>query len=92
MNQEVDMSEFSYDVKLFQVFSLLEKEKKALSYCFEIFCLNEPDLLYRYNYALHEQSSFIHSPIHIGYDLVNLIENPMSKSKEHEEPRRKSDF
>lgn len=53
MNQEVDMSEFSYDVKLFQVFNR-HKERQALSYSFEIFSHNEPDLIYRYNYALHE--------------------------------------
>lgn len=47
------MSEFSYDVKLYQVFNK-KYERKALSYSFEIFSLNEPDLVYRYNYALHE--------------------------------------
>jgi len=56
MNQEVEMSEFTYDVKLYQVFNraALASEKRVLSYNFEVFCLNEPDLLYRYNYALHE--------------------------------------
>ena len=78
MNQEVVMSEFSYDVKLFQVFSK-KAEKQVLSYSFEVFSLNEPDLVYRYNYALHEQSSQIHSPVHFGYDIFNLIENPHSK-------------
>lgn len=55
MNQEVDLSEFSYDVKLYQIFSKeINAEKRALSYSFEVFCLNEPDLIYRYNHALHE--------------------------------------
>jgi hypothetical protein len=91
MNQEVDMSEFSYDVKLYQVFSR-QKEKQALSYSFEIFTLNEPDLIYRYNYALHEQSSFVHSPIHLGYDIVNLVENPLSRLRKNEEIKRRSEF
>jgi hypothetical protein len=51
MNKEVDMAEFSYDVKLYQVFDR-NKVKKALSYSLEILSLNEPDLIYRYNYAL----------------------------------------
>lgn len=50
MNQEVDMSEISYDVKMYKVFS----RKQIISYSLEIFSLNEPDLIYRYNYALHE--------------------------------------
>ena len=56
MNQEVDLSEFTYDVKLYQLFNKTSNlsEKRVLSYLFEIFCLNEPDLVYRYNYALHE--------------------------------------
>ena len=75
MNKEVDMSEFQYDVKLYQIFNI-DKDKKALAYSFEIFSLNEPDLVYRYNYALHEQSSYIHSPVHLGIDVINLIESP----------------
>ncbi len=69
----MDMSEFSYDVKLYQVFTR-SKEQKSLCYCLEIFSLNDPDLIYRYTYALHEQSSLINSPVHIGYDIINLIE------------------
>lgn len=68
------------------------KEKKALSYCFEIFSLNEPELMYRYIYALHEQSSFVHSPIHIGYDVVNLIENDLSRLRQNEESARRQEF
>lgn len=64
----------------------------ALSYSFEIFCLNEPDLIYRYNHALHEQSSTLHSPVHIGFDMVNLIENPLSKVRVNEESKRKAEF
>jgi hypothetical protein len=93
MNQEVDMSEFSYDVKLFQIFGNDKLDHKvALSYSFEIFCLNEPDLVYRYNHALHEQSSNIHSPVHIGFDMVNLIENPLSKVRINEDSKRKAEF
>jgi len=94
MNQEVEMSEFTYDVKLYQVFNraALASEKRVLSYNFEVFCLNEPDLVYRYNYALHEQSSFIHSPVHIGYEIVNLIENPSSRVRQNEDPKRKQEF
>jgi hypothetical protein len=94
MNQEVDLSEFTYDVKLYQIFNKTAQisDKKVLSYCFEIFCLNEPDLVYRYNYALHEQSSFIHSPVHIGYDIVNLIENHQSKVRQTDDPKRKQEF
>ena len=55
INQEVDLSEFSYDIKLYQIFSKEQGiEKRAFSYSFEIFSLNEPDLIYRYNHALHE--------------------------------------
>lgn len=88
------MSEFTYDVKLYQVFNraALASEKRVLSYNFEVFCLNEPDLVYRYNYALHEQSSFIHSPVHIGYEIVNLIENPSSRVRQNEDPKRKQEF
>jgi hypothetical protein len=47
------MSEHSYDVKLYQVFSK-GNEKRVLSYSLELFCLSDPALIYRYNYALHE--------------------------------------
>jgi hypothetical protein len=47
------MSEHSYDVKLYQVFSK-GNEKRVLSYSLELFCLSDPGLIYRYNYALHE--------------------------------------
>ena len=80
MNQEVDMSEHSYDVKLYQVFSRAN-DRRVLSYSLEMFCLSDPGLIYRYNYALHEQSSHVHSPVHIGYDIVNLIDNPQSNLK-----------
>lgn len=68
------MSEFTYDIKLYQIFEI--HKEKALAYSLEIFSLNEPDYIYRYNYPLHKQSSNIHTPMHLGYDILNLIENP----------------
>ena len=49
-------------------------------------------MIYRYNYALHEQSSHVHSPVHIGYDIINMIDNSKSRVKHSEEQARKKEF
>jgi len=43
------MSEFTYDIKLFMV-HLAKEDKSLLSYSLEIFALNDPDVIYIYNY------------------------------------------
>jgi hypothetical protein len=47
MNNEVEMSEFTFDIKLY---SIIEKESDLiLSYIIEVFVLTEPEVLFKYN-------------------------------------------
>ena len=71
------MSEFTYDIKLYHVFEI--HQEKPLAYSLELFSLNEPDLLYRYNYPLPLQSSALHSPLYLGFDLLNLTASDSDK-------------
>ena len=61
MNTEVEVSEFTYDIKLFLVnekdSTVIDADNqnnfnRALSYSLEVFAINEPDIVYRFNYPI----------------------------------------
>ncbi|CDW76064.1 UNKNOWN [Stylonychia lemnae] len=81
LNQEIEMSEFIYDIKLSLVHQTKD-EKTLLSYSLELFAMNDPDIIYIYNYPAKQQSSNIQIPTFVGFDIINVIENPM-KSVEY---------
>eukprot|EP00347_Sterkiella_histriomuscorum_P013376 403364949 len=80
MNQEIDMSEFTYDIKLYLIIEKKEEEAQ-IAYSLEIFALNDPDIVYIYNQPSTKKSNAINVPSIIGIDVINLIENPI-KSQE----------
>ena len=47
----------------------------------EIFSLNEPDILYIYNYPLANKSECLKTAIHIEEETINLIENPLKQNE-----------
>ena len=49
-NQETEMSEFIYDIKLYQIVQV--QDNVLISYALEIFSLNEADVFYLYNYPM----------------------------------------
>ncbi len=53
------MSEFTYDLKLFIIEDVNSYGNEMLSFSLEIFALNEPDYIYRYNYPVNHQSNDI---------------------------------
>jgi len=78
MNQEVDFTEFSYDIKMFKINrrsvygqGLLEVGIETLAYHIEVFNLAEPDLIYKYRLPVKQQHP--HDPLAYMVDVFNLI-------------------
>ena len=73
-NSEIEMSEFLYDIKIFQIQKLADKD--IIAYQVEIFSLYDPDVVYVFNYPMN-YSSETHDPHSLVIDVINLIENPL---------------
>ena len=50
MNQEVEFSEFIYDIKIYE--NLYKDSDQILSYTIVLFNLNDPEVNYSYNYPI----------------------------------------
>ena len=88
LNDEVDFTEFSYDIKLFKItrkhpFGFVSDIRtEILAYHIEIFNLNEPDLIYRYR--LPVSTSRPTDPVNFVVDVFNLINHaqiPLSEDQ-----------
>lgn len=85
MNEEVDFTEISYDIKLFKISRQspfgsgnLLVGAETLSYHIEIFNVNQPDILYKHRIPVQQTStSSVHDPITLVVDVFNLIDNPL---------------
>ena len=61
LNQEIDFTEFSYDIKLFKVTrkspfgdGSLEIGSETLAYHLEIFNVNQPDIIYKHRLPVQQ--------------------------------------
>jgi hypothetical protein len=72
-NTEIEMSEFLYDVKIYQVFKIVDR--CIIAYQIEIFTLYDPDVVYLYNYPMNFTPD-TQDPHTLVIDVVNLIEHP----------------
>mmetsp|Transcript_11761 Transcript_11761/g.18027 ORF Transcript_11761/g.18027 Transcript_11761/m.18027 type:complete len:84 (+) Transcript_11761:931-1182(+) len=70
---EVELSEFIYDIKIYQMQKITDRD--VISYQIELFALNDPDVVYSYNYPMNF-SADINDPHTVICDVVNLIEHP----------------
>ena len=60
MNQEVDFTELTYDIKLYKVMrrnsvgsGTIDLSNETIAYVIEIFNINEPEVIYKYRLPLH---------------------------------------
>ena len=51
VNTEVELCEFLYDIKIYQIQKL--KDRDIIAYQIEIFTLNDPDVIYQYTYPMN---------------------------------------
>ena len=68
------MSEFLYDIKIYQVQKISDKD--IIAYQIELFTLNDPDVVYLYNYPMNF-SSDTQDPHSLVIDVVDLIRHPL---------------
>ena len=99
MNQEIDMSEFTYDLKLYLVTELQEGfDEQVIAYSFEVFALNDPDVIYVHNQPAQTRVENLSVPAIFGLDVINLIENPIKQQEvliqmiQDEEASKKQNF
>ena len=50
-NTEIEMSEFLYDIKIYQIYKIIDR--CIIAYQIEIFTLHDPDVIYLYNYPMN---------------------------------------
>jgi hypothetical protein len=77
LNDEVDFTEFSYDIKLFKITrkhafgANTDAGIDILAYHIEIFNLNDPELIYRYRFPVSSVKPS--DPLTFVVDVFNLI-------------------
>lgn len=83
LNDEVDFTEFSYDIKLFKISRIhafgaqTDAGIDILAYHIEIFNLNEPELVYRYRLPVSGVQPC--DPLTFVVDVFNLINHNQVK-------------
>lgn len=85
LNEEVDFTEISYDIKLYKISRSspfgsgnLDVGCETLSYHVEIFNLNQPDVIYKHRIPVHQQNTNnVHDPVTFVVDVFNLIDNSL---------------
>ena len=82
-NSEIEFSEFLYDIKIFKIYKLDNRD--IIAYQIEIFTLNDANVVYRYNYPMNF-SADCHDPHTMIVDIMNLIEHPL---KDYPEEKKK---
>lgn len=71
---EIEMSEFLYDIKIYQVQKISDKD--IIAYQIELFTLNDPEVVYLYNYPMNF-SAETQDPHSLVIDVVDLIRHPL---------------
>lgn len=75
-NCEIEMSEYLYDIKIYQIQK--HSDKDIIAYQIELFTLNddaEDDVVYMYNYPMNF-STETQDPHSLVIDVLNLVEHP----------------
>ena len=78
-NSEIEFSEFLYDIKIYKIFKISNRD--IIAYQIEIFTLQDAEVVFRYNYPMNF-SADTHDPHTLIVDIVNLIEHPLKKYPE----------
>lgn len=85
MNQEVDLTEITYDIKLFKVMrknqvgaGTIDLTNETVAYHLEIFNINEPEVLYKYRLPMSQMGEKAHDPVTFVADVFNLVDHPFS--------------
>lgn len=84
-NLEVEFSEFLYDIKIYELQRL--KDKDIISYQIEIFMLHEPEVAYLYNYPMNS-ASHLQDPHTLVIEEFNLIDNALKRGLELEKKNK----
>ena len=92
LNQEIDFTEFSYDIKLFKISrkspfgdGQLDIGSETLAYHLEIFNVNQPDVIYKYRLPVQQNAeNDVHDPMTFVVDVFNLIDHPLKEIEEKE--------
>lgn len=85
LNEEVDFTEISYDIKLYKICrkspfgdGKLAVGAETLSYHIEVFNINQPDVIYKHRIPVQQTSkSNVHDPTTFVVDVFNLIDNAL---------------
>jgi hypothetical protein len=83
-NSEVEMSEFLYDIKLFQIQKISDRD--IIAYQLEVFALSslgDPAQVYQYTYPMNF-SGETQDPHSLVINVLNLIEPPGSEDRERD--------
>jgi hypothetical protein len=90
VNQEFDFTEFSFDIKVYRVYNKTKFGGKNLSigseticYQVEIFCLNDPNILYKNCYPIKLPTEGVEDPVTIAVNVFNLVNHPFDYMDEH---------
>jgi hypothetical protein len=86
MNQEVDFTELTYDIKLYKVMSSntigsgkIDLINEVIAYHLEVFNINEPDIIYKYRKPVHALGNKASEPVSFIIDVFNLVDHPYQK-------------
>jgi len=86
MNQEIDFTEFSYDIKLFKIQrkspfgqGTLNVGTETLAYHLEMFNINEPDIVFKYKIPVSEDNNKVTDSAGFMSEVVNLIDHPFKE-------------
>lgn len=87
MNQEVDFTELTYDIKLYKVMSMnsigsgnIDLINEVVAYHLEVFNINEPDIIYKFRKPVHILGSGASEPVSFTIDVFNLVDHPYQKN------------
>ena len=77
VNTEIEMSEFLYDIKIYQIHKLADKD--VIAYQLELFTLNDPEVVYQYTYPMNF-NAVVQDPHSLMFSVINLIEHPLDQN------------
>jgi hypothetical protein len=83
-NSEAEMAELVYDIKVYQIQKISDKD--IIAYQVEIMTLDDPDVVYLYNYQMTRPEG-INDPHTLVIDEVNLQDHPLIQGQQ---PKKQS--
>lgn len=73
VNDEVELTEFSYDIKIVEISNI--KSTEVLAYELNMFSLNDPDIIYRYRIPVSDCED-VSDSLSFYSHTFNLVEHP----------------